>query len=122
MSTPNGPEHTPADAGQTAGSDETPATETPATGLEESDPNADSSEGLGGEMGVSSERRGPARGVDEDVTYGAAQTHPETDESEEQAADEALPEQSAFDGRPDENPESPGRHESDPDSNPRHGL
>ena len=36
--------------------------DTPETGIEESDPNADSPEGLAGEMGVSSERRGPVRG------------------------------------------------------------
>ena len=32
---------------------------TPETGIEESDPNADSAEGLAGDMGVSSERTGP---------------------------------------------------------------
>ena len=37
--------------------------ETPETGIEESDPNADSPEGLAGEMGVSSERQGPVRGA-----------------------------------------------------------
>ena len=49
--------------------------ETPETGIEESDPNADSAEGLAGGMGVSSERKGPVRGSDEDVTYGTAPTH-----------------------------------------------
>ena len=92
--------------------------ETPETGIEESDPNADSPEGLAGEMGVSSERRGPVRGRSEEVTYGAAQTHPEEDEPE----GDVPPEQSAYDGQPEQNPESPGAHKSDPDSNPGHGL
>jgi hypothetical protein len=92
--------------------------DTPETGIEESDPNADSPEGLAGEMGVSSERRGPVRGHSEEVTYGAAPTHPDNEEPE----DEVLPEQSAYDGQPEQNPESPGAHKSDPDSNPGHGL
>jgi hypothetical protein len=90
--------------------------ETPETGIEESDPNADSPEGLAGGMGVSSERKGPVRGQSEEVTYAAAPTHPEEPEGD------TPPEQSAYDGQPDENPESPGRHESDPDKNPRHGV
>ncbi|MET0998153.1 MAG: hypothetical protein ABWX73_05510 [Marmoricola sp.] len=89
----------------------------PVTEVEESDPNADSPEGLAGDMGVSSERLGRVRGVEEEVTYGAAPTHPE-----EQQTGETPPEQSAFDGRPEVNPDSPGAHESDPDSNPRHGV
>ncbi len=101
-----------------AGPDETRAAgTTEPTQTEESDPNADSRDGLAGDMGVSSERPGPVRGVDEDVTYGTAPTHPD-DEPE----GEPLPEQSAYDGQPDANPESPGRHESDPDRNPRHGV
>jgi hypothetical protein len=94
--------------------------ETPVTGIEESDPNADSAEGLAGDMGVSSERKGPVRGQDEEVTYAAAPTHEDGDA--EDSAGDALPEQSAFDGQPESNPPSPGRHESDPDSNPRHGV
>jgi len=97
--------------------DETPG-ETPVTGIEESDPNADSSAGLSGDMGVSSERKGPVRGQDEEVTYAAAPTHPD----EEAEEGDVPPEQSAYDGQPEVNPESPGRHESDPDSNPRHGV
>ena len=93
--------------------------ETPETSIEESDPNADSPEGLAGQMGVSSERKGHVRGHDEEVTYGAAPTHP--DEGDEPESD-VLPEQSAYDGRPDANPESPGAHQADPDSNPGHGL
>jgi len=92
--------------------------ETPETGIEESDPNADSPEGLAGEMGVSSERKGHVRGHAEEVTYGAAPTHPDEDEAE----GDALPEQSAYDGPPDANPPSPGAHTSDPESNPRHGV
>ena len=91
---------------------------TPFTEIEESDPNADSAEGLAGDMGVSSERKGPVRGQTEEVTYAAAPTHLD----DAPAADEAPPEQSAHDGQPDANPESPGRHASDPDSNPRHGV
>ena len=104
------PDHAGPDAAHAAG-------QTPPTEIEESDPNADSASGLAGGMGVSSERPGPVRGVDEEVTYGTAPTHP----TEEQV-DDPPPEQSAYDGQPDENPESPGRHESDPDRNPRHGV
>ena len=49
--------------------------ETPETSISESDPNADSADGLAGGMGVSSERRGTVRGGDEEVTYAAAPTH-----------------------------------------------
>lgn len=89
---------------------------TPVTGIEESDPNADGPEGLAGDMGVSSERKGPVRGQSEEVTYAAAPTHTEDPEGD------VPPEQSAYDDRPDVNPDSPGRHESDPASNPRHGV
>jgi hypothetical protein len=94
----------------------TESRETPVTEVGESDPNADSPDGLAGDMGVSSERKGPVRGTSEEVTYAAVPTHVEGPEGE------APPEQSAYDGRPDANPESPGAHESDPDSNPRHGV
>lgn len=100
---------------------ETPAGsagETPFTDVEESDPNADSSEGLAGDLGVSSGRRGPVRGHPGEVTYAAAP--PPLDDTDD--PDDAPPEQSAFDGRPEVNPESPGPHESDPDSNPKHGV
>jgi len=97
--------------------DATPVTGTPFTQAEESDPNADGPEGLAGDMGVSSERPGRVRGVDEEVTYGSAPTHPK-----EQTAGDEPPEQSAHDGRPEVNPDSPGAHPSDPDSNPRHGI
>jgi len=93
--------------------------ETPETGIEESDPNADSPEGLAGEMGVSSERRGHVRGQAEEVTYGAAPTHPDDEEDPE---GDVPPEQSAYDGQPETNPDSPGPHRSDPHSNPGHGL
>jgi hypothetical protein len=92
--------------------------ETPFTEVEESDPNADSAEGLAGDMGVSSERKGPVRGQDEEVTYAAAPTHLD----DAPAEGEAPPEQSAYDGQPETNPDSPGAHESDPDSNPGHGI
>lgn len=75
---------------------------TPVTGIEESDPNADSAEGLAGEMGVSSERKGPVRGQPEPVTYAAGETHPAIDE-----VTDPPPEQSAFDGRPEVNPDPP---------------
>ena len=91
--------------------------ETPETEITESDPNADSPEGLAGGMGVSSERKGPVRGESGDVTYGSAPTH-----LDDEPEGETPPEQSAYDGEPDINPESPGRHESDPDRNPRHGV
>jgi len=91
---------------------------TPDTGVEESDPNADSTQGLAGDLGVSSERLGRVRGVDEEVTYAAAPTHPE----DEEEVGETPPEQSAYDGRPEVNPDSPGAHPSDPASNPRHGV
>lgn len=92
--------------------------ETPFTEVEESDPNADSAEGLAGDMGVSSERKGPVRGQGEEVTYAAAPTH----RDDAPAEGEAPPEQSAYDGQPETNPDSPGAHESDPDSNPGHGI
>jgi hypothetical protein len=91
---------------------------TPATEVEESDPNADSAEGVAGDMGVSSERKGPVRGHDGEVTY-AASPMPLDDGP---AEGEAPPEQSAYDGQPEVNPASLGRHESDPDSNPGHGV
>ncbi len=92
--------------------------ETPVTGVEESDPNADSSEGLAGDMGVSSERLGQVRGVEGEVTYAGAPTHLDDDEPE----GDVPPEQSAYDGRPEVNPKSPGRHESDPGANLGHGV
>jgi hypothetical protein len=92
--------------------------ETPFTGIEESDPNADSPEGLAGDMGISSERKGRVRGQDEEVTYAAAPTHLDDAPTE----GEPPPEQSAYDGQPEANPASLGSHESDPDSNPGHGV
>ena len=90
---------------------------TPVTGIEESDPNADSPGGLAGEMGVSSERKGAVRGQADPVTYAAAPTH--VDDEPEGAV---PPEQSATDDRPEVHPDSPGPHRSDPDRNPRHGV
>lgn len=90
--------------------------ETPETGVEESDPNADSRHGLAGDMGVSSERPGVVRGVDEEVAYGVAETHPETPDPEE-----ALPEQSAFDGQPEVQPDNDvPSHPRNPQGNPGH--
>ncbi len=91
--------------------------ETPVTAVEESDPNADSREGLAGDMGVSSERKGPARGVAEEVTYGSVPTYDDTEPE-----GDVPPEQSAYDGQPEVNPDSPGPHKSDPASNPGHGV
>ncbi len=88
----------------------------PETEIGESDPNADSSEGLAGGMGVSSERRGTVRGGSEEVTYATAPTFTEEPEGE------TPPEKSAFDGEPEVQPDTVARHESDPDRNPRHGV
>lgn len=63
------------------------------TDVQESDPNADSSEGLAGGMGVSSERVGALRGADQAGTYGTLETHepaPEPDAVPEQSADPAT--------------------------------
>ena len=89
--------------------------ETPETGIEESDPNADSAEGLAGGMGVSSERKGPVRGQDEEVTYASAPTHTED------SPDETPPEQSAYDGEPEVHPDNDvPAHPRNPDGNPGH--
>jgi hypothetical protein len=72
-------------------------------------------------MGISSERRGPVRGLGEEVTYGAVATHPD-DETAERSADDVPPEQSSRDGQPEVNPAALGAHGSDPDSNPGHGV
>jgi hypothetical protein len=45
------------------------------TDVQESDPNADSAEGLAGGMGVSSEIVGDLRGSHEPGTYGTEETH-----------------------------------------------
>jgi hypothetical protein len=94
---------------------ETPETVAPETGIEESDPNADSPEGLAGGMGVSSERKGPVRGEAEEVTYGTAPTH--TDEP----VGDTPPEQSAYDGEPEVHPDNDvPPHPRNPDGNPGH--
>jgi hypothetical protein len=93
--------------------------ETPETEISESDPNADSPEGLAGGMGVSSERPGAVRGSDEEATYGAAPTY--TDAEDAPTGDDVPPEQSAFDGRPEVQPDNDvPAHPHDPDKNPRH--
>ena len=89
--------------------------ETPETEISESDPNADSPEGLAGDMGVSSERKGPVRGQEEDVTYAAAPTH-----LDDEPPGETPPEQSAFDPRPDVHPDEVDSHPLNPDGNPGH--
>ncbi|MCW2758511.1 MAG: hypothetical protein JWO46_2257 [Nocardioidaceae bacterium] len=71
----------------------------PETDVRESDPNADSADGLAGGMGVSSERVGPVRGQTEPGTYAAAATHPDVE------LDTGLPEQSP-DG-PEVQPDAP---------------
>ncbi len=100
---------------------------TPDTSIEESDPNADSPEGLAGEMGVSSERQGPVRGQAQEATYAATPTHPDlTDEAEDDSRDgsgdhEAAPEQSAYDGRPEVQPDNDVTpHPRHPQGNPGH--
>ncbi len=91
--------------------------ETPETHISESDPNADSPEGLAGDLGVSSERKGRVRGVDGEVTYGAADTHP----ADEEPPGETPPEQSAFDPRPEVHPDNDvPSHPRNPDGNPGH--
>lgn len=88
--------------------------ETPGTTVGESDPNADSHEGLEGGMGVSSERPGSIRGQEPDqgpVATTSAPTHPDAPgEATEKAqeADAAYP-------APQEEP-----NPFDPDRNPRH--
>ncbi|MEP6816420.1 MAG: hypothetical protein ABI873_12800 [Marmoricola sp.] len=65
----------------------------PETDVQESDPNADSAVGLGGEMGISSERVGELRGSAAEGTYGAMSTHrapAEVDPPPEQSADPAT--------------------------------
>jgi hypothetical protein len=90
--------------------------ETPETGIEESDPNADSTEGLAGGMGVSSERKGHVRGHTEEVTYAAAPTH-----TEEEPGGETPPEQSAYDGQPEVYPDNDvPPHARNPQGNPGH--
>ena len=77
-----------------------PAEQTPVTGITESDPNADSDDGLAGEMGVSSERRGPVRGHDEPVTHATAPTFVEQDPDAP-----VPPEQSAIGEHPEVQPD-----------------
>jgi hypothetical protein len=93
-----------------------PEGQTPVTGIEESDPNADSPEGLAGEMGVSSERKGHVRGHAEEVTYGAAPTR-----LDDEPPGETPPEQSALDPRPDVHPDNDvPAHPRNPQGNPGH--
>lgn len=93
-----------------------PESAAPVTEASESDPNADSADGLGGDMGVSSERKGPVRGAPGQVTYAAAPLDLSSPEGD------VPPEQSARDARPEVRPESPGAHESDPEAHPGHGV
>ena len=90
---------------------------TPETHVGESDPNADGPDGLAGERGDSSERKGPVRGQAEEVTYAAAPTHLDTDEPAD-----LPPEQSAHSPEPDVQPDPVESKEFDPDRNPRHGV
>ncbi len=94
---------------------------TPETDVFESDPNADSPDGLAGGMGVSSERRGTVRGGDEEVTYTAAPTYPDAQEVGAPTGDDTPPEQSAHDGEPDVQPDNDvTKHPFDPERNPGH--
>lgn len=93
------------------------------TDVRESDPNADSPEGLAGGMGVSSEWEGHARGVDGLVTYGAAPyPDPEQGPASGLVTGQVAPVDSAEAGTPEVNPPSPGPHPLDPGANPGHGL
>jgi hypothetical protein len=95
--------------------------ETPETEIRESDPNADSSQGLAGGMGVSSERTGTVRDGDEEVTYAAGPTHTDADENGAPTGDDVPPEQSAFDGRPEVQPDNDvAAHPRNPEGNPGH--
>ncbi len=91
------------------------------TDIRESDPNADSADGLAGGMGVSSEWEGHARGVEGLVTYGAA---PYPDPDQEPASGlvtaRVSPAQSARAHTPEVNPPSPGRHRLNLGANPGH--
>ena len=102
-------------------SDVTENAETPETEVFESDPSADSADGLSGGMGVSSERTGTVRGSSEEVTYGAGATHPDADEVGAPTKD-LPPEQSAYDDRPEINPDPLEPHTHDRDRSPRHGV
>lgn len=94
---------------------------TPETDVFESDPNADSADGLAGGMGVSSERRGTVRGGEEEVTYAAAPTYPDAEEVGAPTGEDAPPEQSAHDGEPDPQPDNDVvKHPFDRERNPGH--
>ena len=94
---------------------QTPDSQTPVTGVEESDPNADSADGLAGDLGVSSERKGTVRGGADEVTYATAPTHTEEPEGE------APPEKSAHDGEPEVHPDNDvPAHPRKPEGNPGH--
>ena len=94
----------------------TSMSETPETDIAESDPNADSPEGLAGDMGVSSERTGTVRGEDEEVTYATAPTH--LDDAPEDDPARAVGLRRPAGGQPG----LTRAHVSDPASNPRHGV
>jgi hypothetical protein len=94
---------------------------TPETEVFESDPNADSADGLAGGMGVSSEWRGTVRGGDEEVTYTAAPTFPDAEEVGAPTGADTPPEQTAHDGEPEVQPDNDvEKHPFDPSRNPRH--
>ena len=95
--------------------------ETPETEISESDPNADSPEGLAGGMGVSSERTGTVRGGGAEVTYGTAPTYTDAEDDGAPTGDDVPPEQSAFDGRPEVQPDNDvAAHPRNPEGNPGH--
>lgn len=95
---------------------------TPETDVFESDPNADSADGLAGGMGVSSERRGrTVRGGQREVTYTAAPTHPDAEEVGAPTGADTPPEQTPHDGEPEVQPANDvEKHPFDPSRNPRH--
>lgn len=91
------------------------------TDVRESDPNADSPEGLAGGMGVSSEWEGPARGVEGHVTYGAAPyPDPEDEPASGLVTGQVSAADSAYAHTPEVNPPSPGRHRLHTGANPSH--
>jgi hypothetical protein len=95
--------------------------ETPDTSVFESDPNADSADGLAGDMGVSSERRGPTRGGAREVTYTTAPTYTDPEDDGAPSGDDVPPEQSAHDGEPEVHPDNDvPPHPFDPGRNPGH--
>ena len=91
----------------------------PETEVGESDPNADSPDGLAGDMGISSERKGTVRGGSEEVTYAAAPTYTDPEDDGAPTGEDTPPEQAAGDGRPEVHPDNDvPAHPRNPRGNP----